>query len=496
MSTRKIRCNVRILVKETNVNIDLGTALVPIDYDSNFMQLVNELKKRISTKYGDKYANLIYSHKTNNPTIYVDCKSNIESNIDTENNKNNMNKLPEIMDWNDQINDLYNANSDTILFKFQLFDISTDTINEYDDDNKTGTVMKPFENKPMQDWTSNDIIAWINSLHSISNTFKNHLIIGMNMLNCDGWDILNCKNEYELSEALNVAIVIGRRLYRCIQSYLNNPRYNFTSLKNLDPVSFAIVQSINNSYLIKKYNISQYIVHIIYFYLYESDMTLWLDASDEKTLTLDKDNYVLKWKSKSLNNIVLTCQNRNKYVRPSPASHHAQNANNWSMPMLLNKDDIKNKYINGIQYSYQQTHMLSNTIKVGTILAVYKYKRINKSCTFYIFGHNTQCIDALHGSNDGVNRRSGVYILGNGNNEFYLNNKKLDPSGTKYWEDVYKIATLKLKNIVSVNRIGAERRYHAFEGVIAECIVYPRKIEEFERCIIEDYFQNKYKLNR
>eukprot|EP01083_Nonionella_stella_P017058 47642_1 len=478
---KKLKCCLRVLIIDASNTTDLGTMLISTEYDADFCILLNTLKGRMS----DKYSNLIY-RKNSNPSLYIESISNIESTLASI---NNMNGCARISDWNDAISDLYNQATDIILVTFAT-QKSIQSIA-----NKAATHSKQFESKTMQQWTTSDIAHWIDSLYSLNQTFKTHLISGLNLYECNGWDLLHCQNEYELSEALNVPIVIGRRLFYLIQSHLNNPRYNFTPLKNLDLVSFAIIQSIQNAPLVQIYNLPKYIVRIIFHLVYASsnDVSLWLDANDSSTLTLDEQQHVLKWKSKS-NDIVLTPIEKHRYCRPSPASHHAKNANEWGMPRFLREDDMKHKNIGGVQYSYQQTHRLSRSITIGAIFAVFKYKRINQSCTFYIFGHHSSCVGALHGSHDGANRRAGKYIAANDTNEFYCNGEKLQPSKVCFWENEYKIASLGLHKAVEADRIGAERKYHAFEGVLAECIVYSRKIEQFEREAIEQYFKNKYKF--
>jgi len=301
--------------------------------------------------------------------------------------------------------------------------------------------------------------------------------------------------------------VVARKLFHLIQSYLNNPRYNFTPFtsRDFDPISFAVVQSLQNAYLVRVCKVPNYLIACIYEYSYDgtgsNDLSLWLDASDEATLTLDADQNVLRWRSKASNRMVVECVKQNEYRPPARHQRHAQNADEWAMPKLLRKDDVKHPHIAGVQYSFQQTHRFPE-IAVGTIVALLKYKRINRSCTFFVFGHNRNVLGALHGSYDGNRDLPDQYIVGQNSaskNVFHLNTKKMEAGSVKHWEDEYKIAIMDVlpstnNQPLLANQIGAERTCHAFEGVIAELLVYPRALELFERTTMEQYLANKYKF--
>eukprot|EP01084_Bolivina_argentea_P249803 418327_1 len=269
----------------------------------------------------------------------------------------------------------------------------------------------------------------------------------------------------------------------------------YNEIEKIDPVSRAIIVTIENSYLIKKYNTPSPIIQIVYDYIGMSDdISLWLDASDRSTLTLANDNCsVLEWKSKSNNAVTLQCLNNN------------------SMPKLLIGDDNKHKYINGVQYSFSRTHVMSSPIDVWTILSVHKYKdqRIGKAhATFYILTATPWIAKGngmwqLHGSNFGSILHSWDRTKADTRN-FWLNDVKMDGVKTKYWIDEFKIATLELSldlfdypdNAlpIKVNQIGKERNCHAFEGVLAECIVYKTAIQKYQMDIIQNYFKNKYRI--
>jgi len=78
-----------------------------------------------------------------------------------------------------------------------------------------------YKNKAMNEWKDKDVKAWVNSLGAFNSKQKKLICKGVDEIGCDGDSLESAETADELKDALDIPIILARKLHRQVTSFKN-----------------------------------------------------------------------------------------------------------------------------------------------------------------------------------------------------------------------------------------------------------------------------------
>ena len=217
-----------------------------------------------------------------------------------------------------------------------------------------------------------------------------------------------------------------------------------------------------------------------------SGLELWLDATAEETIDFLPNNLgqVTSWKSREV---------------PGTATVGRCLTAEFGNPIFHNRE-LKSP--SAIEFDYNNSMKIGPPMdKIQTIISVHKFKDGRNSAYHYIFTGEHQ--SPFHGGNGMIASSHGRNGQGSPFNDarIRLNGVKSDlTERTLAWKDEFKVASVVMStgavpvdnNSLRINRIGRDREFHEFPGLVSELLVWNRALSVDEVLSVEDYLHEKH----
>ena len=224
-------------------------------------------------------------------------------------------------------------------------------------------------------------------------------------------------------------------------------------------------------------------------------MELWLDAASAESVQLDSNGEVARWLSRA----------------ECPALRHLRRPSGAAAPRIHDAAAFR-----ALEFDYNRSMDIEPPLsQTQTVISVHKFKdladrRPHGGAQFYIITGSSQ--GPFHGA--GGHTKGACITSGDGKwagaggEPFYNGTIRLDgvQSAVKeqmVWKDTLRIASVSCTHPVpygvdspgerGTNRIGRDRDYHEFAGLIAELLVYSRALSPDEIDRVERYLRAKHK---
>mmetsp|Transcript_98657 Transcript_98657/g.120796 ORF Transcript_98657/g.120796 Transcript_98657/m.120796 type:complete len:108 (-) Transcript_98657:17-340(-) len=105
---------------------------------------------------------------------------------------------------------------------------------------------KTFSDKNMQLWSEVEVKEWVNTLSKFNAKQKKTINAGIDECGLDGDILYSCQSNEELTDALDVAPLLAKRLYKAITKYKDDLSTNGNNNDNNDNNDANDEQKVNN----------------------------------------------------------------------------------------------------------------------------------------------------------------------------------------------------------------------------------------------------------
>eukprot|EP01036_Dinobryon_divergens_P035402 gene35402-45868_t len=221
-----------------------------------------------------------------------------------------------------------------------------------------------------------------------------------------------------------------------------------------------------------------------------SGLELWLDATAVETIDFLPNNsgQVTSWKSREV---------------PGTTTVGRCLSAEFGNPILHNRT-LKSP--SAIEFDYNKSMKIEPPMdKIQTIISVHKFKVGMDGAYHYIFTGEQQ--SPFHGDNGMIASSHGRIGQGSPFNDAHirLNGVNRDlTERTSAWKDEFKVASVVMSTgavpvdnrWLRINRIGRDREFHEFPGLVSELLVWNRALSLDEVLSVEEYLHEKYFIPR